>query len=182
MSYKALIQTDASINPGNSGGPLINVNGELVGVNVAIRAGAQGLGFAIPADHMVRTVSDMLRNRRRGQSYDGLACKDVLEQAGDGRGRQVVVAGVDPRSPAHAAGLKPGDVVRQVGSVKVATGIDVERAFLDRKAGESLAVLVRRDDEEKRCDLALASADRTIQPVAGVDVVWQRLGVQLNPV
>src|SRR5207237_3440337 len=84
MQYKALIQTDASINPGNSGGPLVNVHGELVGVNVAIRAGAQGIGFAIPADHMIRSVTEMLKGRRRGQTSDGLVCRDRLDASGDG--------------------------------------------------------------------------------------------------
>ena len=66
MSYKSLIQTDASINPGNSGGPLLNINGELVGVNVAIRAGAQGIGFAIPVDTMIRVVR---RHDERPQAH-----------------------------------------------------------------------------------------------------------------
>src|SRR3974377_582583 len=95
ISYKSLIQTDASINPGNSGGPLVNINGELVGVNVAIRAGAQGIGFAIPGEHMVKSVSEMLKSRRRSSTYDGLICRDVLQPSNDGLVRKVIVDRVD---------------------------------------------------------------------------------------
>ena len=182
MAYKGLIQTDAAINPGNSGGPLVNVHGEMVGVNVAIRAGAQCIGFAITADQMVRTVTDLLRNRRRAVAYDGLFCRDVLQTGSDGLVRKVIVERVDPGSPAAAAGLKNGDVVVQAGGVPVASGIDVERAFLERKAGETIPFVVNRAGTEKRCELTLATADRSIQTVASVDVVWQKLGVQLAPV
>jgi serine protease Do len=182
MSYRGLIQTDAAINPGNSGGPLINVNGELVGVNVAIRAGAQCIGFAIPADQMVRTVSDLLRQRRRSLGYDGLACKDVLEPTSEGLVRRVMVDRVDAGSPAANAGLKPGDVLVQAGAVKVASGIDVERAYLDRRTGESIAFVVHRHGEDKKLDVVLGSADRSIQMVSNGDAIWQKLGMQLSPV
>lgn len=170
MSYKSLIQTDACINPGNSGGPLVNVNGELVGVNVAIRSGAQGISFAIPVDHMVRSVSDMLKARRRSTNYDGLSCRDVLQQSQDGLIRKVVVDRVDAGSPAELAGLHAGDVLTQVGGVKIASGIDVERGLMDRRPGQSVALVVRRQDQEKSVKLVVA------------DLVWQKLGVQFTPV
>jgi serine protease Do len=183
MSYKSLIQTDASINPGNSGGPLINIHGELIGVNVAIRAGAQGIGFAIPVDHMVKSVSEMLKVRRRSHTFDGLTCRDIVETANEGFIRRVVVDRVEPGSPAEAAGLRVGDDLVQLGELKVATGIDIERCFLDRKSGETICVIIRRKDEEKKIDLALGSADRAVRPVAQVaDIVWQKLGVQLASV
>src|SRR5947209_9884811 len=117
---------------------------------------------------MVRTVTDLLRNRRRAVSYDGLFCRDVLENGSDGLVRKVVVERIDPSSPAAAAGLKSGDVVVQAGGVTVASGIDVERAFLERKAGETIPFVVNRAGTEKRCELTLASADRSIQTVATV--------------
>jgi serine protease Do len=177
MAYKSLIQTDASINPGNSGGPLVNVNGELVGVNVAIRAGAQGIGFAIPVDHMVRSVTEMFKGRRRGKTSDGLLCRDRLDNAADASVRAVVVEQVD--GPAALAGFKPGDVVLQVADVKVAASYDVERGLLDHKSGDSIPVIVRRADREQKLDLVLGGADRMLRPVSTVDLAWTKLGVQL---
>ncbi len=182
MAYKSLIQTDASINPGNSGGPLVNINGELVGVNVAIRAGAQGIGFAIPVDHMVKSVSDMLKARRRSSTYDGLACRDILQPSSDGLIRKVVVDRVDSSSPAEASGLVSGDVIVQVGDVKIASGIDIERGLMDRKAGDSITILVRRGDQDKSVKVALAAGDRQVRPASVSDVVWQKLGVQFTQV
>lgn len=170
MSYKSLIQTDACINPGNSGGPLINIHGELVGVNVAIRAGAQGIGFAIPVDHMVKAVTEMLKKRRRTSAYDGFACRDLLQGTSDGFVRTVVIERVDSGSPAEAAGLRTGDIVTQVGDVKVASGIDVERGLMDVKSGDSVSVVVRRRDQEKQVQVGIA------------DLIWQKLGMQLTTV
>ena len=117
-SFTDFIQTDASINPGNSGGPLLNIEGKVIGINVAIYAQAQGIGFAIPVDHMVRSVSDMLKARRKTSAYDGLVCRDVLNQGPDGLVRKVVVDRVEPGSPAELAGLQIGDVLTSVGGVK----------------------------------------------------------------
>ena len=182
MSYKSLIQTDAAINPGNSGGPLVNINGELIGVNVAIRAGAQNIGFAIPVDHMVKSVSQMLQARRRNVTYDGLACRDLMQPSSDGLVRKVIVDRVDASSPAETAGLLAGDQFVQVADVKVATGIDVERGFMDRRPGEIVDVVIRRDGQEKHLHVSLASRDRQVQPATTSDVVWQKLGVQFVPV
>src|SRR5205807_349113 len=143
-------------------------NGELIGVNVAIRAGAQGIGFAIPADHMIRSVADMLKSRRRGQTSDGLFCRDRLDNTADGPTRSVVVERTD--GPAALAGLKSGDLVLQVDDVKVACSYDVERGLLDHKNGDRIQVLIRRHDKEQKLDLVLAGADRLVRPAATLDI------------
>jgi serine protease Do len=192
VSYKSLIQTDASINPGNSGGPLLNVHGELVGVNVAIRAGAQGIGFAIPVDNMLRAAADMLSVRRRTGAWHGLVGRDEVilpgssgvEAASAGNPkvltRRLVVERAEAGSPAAQAGLARDDVVQRVNDQPVACALDVERALLEARPGDRVPVLVRRKGADQRVELVLASADRAA-PVPA-DVVWRKLGLRLAPV
>jgi serine protease Do len=180
ISYKSLIQTDASINPGNSGGPLLNINGELIGVNVAIRAGAQGIGFAIPVDSMIRVVGEMFRARRRQLTYDGLVYRDRVEEGADGPTRSVVVEGVEANSPAAGSGFRRGDVLLRVGDIGVACSFDIERGLMDRPNGEHVPVTFRRDGKEQRAEVVLQSADKA-RPVS-LDLVWRKLGLRLSPI
>jgi serine protease Do len=194
ISYKSLIQTDASINPGNSGGPLLNINGELIGVNVAIRAGAQGIGFAIPVDSALRVAADMLSVRRRNGTWHGLVCRDVVKTA-EGPGsqasaakslggepppvlRSLLVERAEPGSPAVRAGVQVGDVLLQVGNLRVGCALDLERALLDRAAGDKVAVLLSRKGEEQRVDLVLQAVEQTAP--AATDVIWRKLGLHLS--
>jgi serine protease Do len=184
VSYKALIQTDASINPGNSGGPLFNVHGELVGVNVAIRAGAQGIGFAIPVDTMIRVAADMISTRKRNGTSHGLVVRDQVDgnsDMGPGEGRRsLVVERLEPNGAATRSGLQRGDVITAVGDQPVTNSLELERAFLDRPAGETVPVTVRRNGAEQKVDLVLQAVERTNG--SSSDLVWRKLGLRLQPV
>jgi serine protease Do len=152
QAYKNLIQTDASINPGNSGGPLINMAGEVIGINVAIRAGAQRIGFAIPIDDARRVIARLLNVERLERHYHGLVTRD----AKSARRRELVVTTAPPLSPAAKAGFEPGDVVLKVADRKVVDRVDFERSLLGRKTGEKVRVVVRRQNAEKTLALALS--------------------------
>jgi serine protease Do len=180
LSYKDLVQTDASINPGNSGGPLANINGELIGVNVAIRAGAQGIGFAIPVDTMIRVVADMMSTRKRTGTWHGLCYRDQVVATTPSLARCVMLDGVEANGPAAEAGLRRGDVLVKVGDVPVACSIDVERALLDKTVGESVPVIVKRGGAAKQFDLVLQSAQKASPPAA--ELVWRKLGLRFQPV
>jgi serine protease Do len=197
MSYKALIQTDASINPGNSGGPLLNINGELIGVNVAIRAGAQGIGFAIPVDNMLHVAADLMSIRKRNGTWHGvIGHDDVIVPDEDAltktqtvttstaqpvtASRRFVVEKAETGSPAATAGLQRGDVVLKVNGQAVLCGLDLERALLEGHAGEKVLLVVRRKDGEQKVELVLSSADKA--GVVGGDVVWRKLGLKLQAV
>jgi serine protease Do len=209
VSYKSLIQTDASINPGNSGGPLLNVNGELIGINVAIRAGAQGIGFAIPVDSMLRAAADMLSIRKRNGTWHGLVVKDTLDldpnplpvsgqdgavpavQTAHGASvpttqepptlaRRLVIDRLEANGPGWRAGLQKGDVIVQVADQPVHCALELERALLDSHAQDHVSVVVQREGKDKRLELILAAAERVASSTP--DVVWHKLGLRLSPV
>src|SRR4029453_4282593 len=132
QKYNDLIQTDASINPGNSGGPLMNIDGDVIGINVAVRVGAQGIGFAIPIDEALEVAARLMSTERLEQTTHGIVGKTVCEPAK----RQFVGSPLREGSPAGKAGLKSGDVVTAVSGQKVERGLDVELALLGQQPGD----------------------------------------------
>ncbi len=182
MGYKGLIQTSAPINPGNSGGPLLNVLGEVVGVNVAIRAGAQNIGFALPVDAVIPRAADLISVRRKLGVRHGLTLHDQVtrEVTESVSKRSVSVEQVEANSPAATAGFKVGDVLEQVDDVTVLTSIDFERGLIDRPAGQKIPVKVKRAGVATDLEISLQAAAKV--PVGVGDAVWKKLGVKVAPV
>jgi serine protease Do len=156
-----LIQTNASINPGNSGGPLLNVNGELIGINVAIREGAQGIAFALNADQVQQALSKHLSSVKVAGVSHGLSVAErTLDEDGPRR-QEVVVQGAT--GAAASAGLRRGDAVLRVGDRSVFNRLDIERAVWDCKAGQQVSVCVVRDGKEVSLPLTLEKAAEPAQ-------------------
>jgi serine protease Do len=148
------IQTNASINPGNSGGPMLNVNGELIGINVALRDGAQGIAFAMNSDTVQAVLARHLSAARMARVQHGLGCREAVGEEGQPR-QWVVVEQVAERSPAARAGLKKGDVIRKLNGRAVFNRFDVERAFWDYHPGDRVEATVLRDGKETQMALVL---------------------------
>ncbi|MDA0268511.1 MAG: trypsin-like peptidase domain-containing protein [Cyanobacteria bacterium] len=149
------IQTDAAINPGNSGGPLLNQDGEVIGMNTAIIQGAQGLGFAIPINSVDRIADQLVATGRVDHPYLGIRMVVLTPQNQDAISQQlgldleetegVLVVEVVPGSPAAQAGFQPGDVVQSVGGTAVTDAQSVQRQVERSTIGETLPVQVRRN-------------------------------------
>lgn len=144
------IQTDASINPGNSGGPLVNTKGLVIGINSAIDARAQGIGFAIPIDDVKRIVAQLEKDGhiRRGYMGIGMApvTPDVAEQLGLPEATGIIVSQVVPGSPASKAGLRPYDIITEFNGKKLETPSDLGVAVGDTDVGKTIALKVMRFD------------------------------------
>jgi serine protease Do len=174
--YRNLIQTDACINPGNSGGPLVNVDGELIGINVAVRAGAQGIGFALPIDDVRRVAAELMSTRRLAWTWHGLVTDERLAEGA----RHVVLADVPANSPAAEAGMQVGDRLVRVGDFEVRSPLDIERGLLDVAAGQKAPIVVQRLGREQTLTLVPRALPRVSSNAD--DMVWRILGLKTTPV
>lgn len=176
-----LIQTDASINPGNSGGPLVNLKGYVIGVNSAIDARAQGIGFAIPIDD-VKSIIPQLESRgsiRRGFIGAGLADVDAraAEYLGMDEPMGAIITALERNGPAAKAGLKVYDIVIEFNGKKIRNSTSLIDAVADSPIGKKVNMTVLRGD--KKLTLSLVVAERPEEKIAGRQ---QRQGPQKGDV
>ena len=155
------IQTDAAINPGNSGGPLLNAQGEVIGVNTAIIGGAQGLGFAIPIDTAQRVANQLITTGRVEHPYLGIRLieltPDIRQEINQSnlpfkvnQDRGVLIVDVGRNSPAVRAGLRPGDIITQVNGVEIQNADRVQDSVEATHAGKTLQITVNRNGLTQR--------------------------------
>ncbi|MBF7083896.1 trypsin-like peptidase domain-containing protein [Desulfallas sp. Bu1-1] len=146
--YKNLLQTDAAINPGNSGGPLLNLKGEVVGINTAV-AQAQGIGFAIPTSTVKDVQDELMQKGKVIRPWLGIQMHNITPELAEYFGLKspggVVVVGVVPGSPAERAGLRQGDVILKVGNETIKDADDLAGRIKKAKIGQKLLLLVYRD-------------------------------------
>ena len=167
LVLSGLIQTDASINPGNSGGPLLNVLGELIGVNTAIRGDAQNIGFAIPVDRLRQLLPELLDVERRYRIDSGLTLGNVAEPR---------VVAVRPGSAAEAAGIRAGDLVKEVDGAPLTESVDFHIALIGRRPGDRLRLELSRQGRRLETTLRLHARP---QPDAA-RIARDRLGVEVT--
>lgn len=135
--FDNFLQTDASINPGNSGGPLFNARGEVIGINTAINAAGQGLGFAIPVNQAKKMLPDFKKHGRVIRGWLGGLLVSVPEG--------VYVDGVVLRSAAQKGGLRSGDKIVEVDGAAVEQREQVERALEDKRPGDEVSFVIERE-------------------------------------
>jgi serine protease Do len=180
QQYRDLIQTDASINPGNSGGPLLNIDGEMIGINVAVRVGAQGIGFAIPVDRAMDVAARLLSAERVGGIWHGV----VPQLRGPAIGG-VVAQAVQTDSPAARAGIRSGDVIKQVNSLPIQRPLDVERAMIGLRPGQQVQFELVRNGQTHQVPLELVAASRQTSGSpreVAFEQAWQSFGIRLEAV
>ena len=155
--YHDFIQTDAPINPGNSGGPLLNINGELIGINTAIYYNAQGIGFAIPIDRVRKIVDHLIRFGQVRTGWIGMDTQDLTKELSghfpspDHKG--ALVARIVKSGPAYKAGLRQGDVVTAVDGQPVQDKEGYDRVFSGAMADTVLEIDYYRSAQEKHAQV-----------------------------
>ena len=176
--YEDFIQTDAAINPGNSGGALVNVAGELVGINTAIfseSGGYDGIGFAIPANLAKKASVDLIRDGQVSRGFIGIFVKTVTDRLAPqlrlSRAEGVVIYNLYRNSPAEAAGLQPYDVIIAFGGTKVTSPSQLRKMVSDARIDSKASVKIYRGGKEKTIQVGIIKQPmdrRSGRPLAGI--------------
>ncbi len=163
-NYKHLLQTDASINPGNSGGPLLNLNGEVIGINTAVSSQAQGIGFAIPTS-TIKSVLENLKNNvkipKEPLPYVGITMADIdkewVSELKLENNEGAIVSQVERKSPAFAAGIRPYDVIVELNGAKIKTPAEVSEAIKKLKVGDKASIGIMRDGKKQQIEVTIGN-------------------------
>ncbi|OPL15614.1 MAG: hypothetical protein AVO38_10160 [delta proteobacterium ML8_D] len=178
--YHNFIQIDAPINPGNSGGPLLNINGELIGINTAIYSGAEGIGFAIPIDRAKRIVDNLIHYGRVYTAWLGITVQDLNEKLISyfrlPVSNAALITEIVKGSPAETGGLKRGDVITELGKRKITSSRDYYDQLSQHTANESIEVVVYRDGKDHRTEITAAS----FPPERALVLAYDRLGFRVE--
>lgn len=152
-SFRNLLQTDASINPGNSGGPLLNLKGEVIGINTAV-AQAQGIGFAIPSDTVESVLDDLIKQGKVKRGWLGVEIQEVTPTIADYFGLSepegVLIRNVVQGGPAEKAGLKQGDIITAIGGEKVNTTDDLLDLIREAGPGKKVQLTIWRNKKAEK--------------------------------
>jgi serine protease Do len=173
--FHKFIQTDASINPGNSGGPLLNINGELIGLNTAIYAQAQGIGFAIPINRAKRIVADLINYGEVIQAWIGISVQPIDKNLAAYLGIQetngLIVTAIEPDSPADNANLQEWDIILSIDDQKITDSKSYQLKIKDISVDQTVLFSIRRKGTTQQIkitaglfpvELALDLADRLL--------------------
>lgn len=150
LSNVSFIQTDAAINPGNSGGPLLNIKGEVVGINTAIIGHAQNIGFAVPINTAKSVVEQLKKGKTIGHPWIGIAMSELTDELAKALGvakgtKGVVIGKIMPDSPAFKSGLQQGDIIQRIDGKTYTSSKDIQDYIKSKKVGNTVNVQILRD-------------------------------------
>lgn len=172
--FQHFLQTDAAINPGNSGGPLLNMNGDVIGVNTAIytqSAGYQGIGFAMPANTVVSVYNDLISpSHKVTRGSIGISFRSGLSGAVNrvyGFKNGVLVQQVQPGGPADKAGIKPGDIITTIDGRSIKDGDDLVNDIASRRPGSSIRLGYLRDGKPQDTTVTVGDRDKVFADITG---------------
>jgi serine protease Do len=185
-SYEDFLQTDAAINPGNSGGPLLNLNGQVVGVNSAILSesgGFEGIGFAIPSNMAIRIVDQLIKNGKVVRGWMGVNVQDLNADLAKSFGLQLpkgaLIADVTKDGPADKAGLKRGDVILLYQGKEIADSSALRNAVANTSPGQEETVTLWRAKKKENIPVKIGNAEELVKTL--VLTLKDRLGAVVRP-